>query len=43
MAEKLYHIIMHYGDVSAILSYGRGKNMGDGWEREEEESQVMTG
>ena len=22
----------HYGDVSAILSYGRGKNMGDGWE-----------
>ena len=22
----------HYGDVSALLSEGRGKNMGDGWE-----------
>jgi len=22
----------HYGDISAILSHGRGKNMGDGWE-----------
>ncbi len=22
----------HYGDVTAILSNGRGKNMGDGWE-----------
>ena len=22
----------HYGDVSALLSYGRGKTMGDGWE-----------
>ena len=22
----------HYGDVSALLSEGRGKTMGDGWE-----------